>query len=223
MTDNRSRDSAEGPECAIQSARAPFQISVHPDDAFDDLADLDPTFPIELGGGAQLVPFEPPSVRMHGLRVIGIRSERRTTFLVLWDPEGGRLIDLNLASPRRVAAQLARYFGDRFPPAFLHAYVMKLARRMRDLRDFKKVQDGVTVVEDDRPIIVTGSATISVQVRDGRPYFQAEPLPLVDDFYLADPRREDWLGFTAVELNKPPLYNPADAFYHVFNIVNCFE
>ncbi|MDA1129769.1 MAG: hypothetical protein O2913_13910 [Chloroflexi bacterium] len=178
---------------------------------------------IELDEKVRLLRFEPPRAELPDLARIGVRTDKKSTYLVLWDSKARRLVELDLASPRKSSAQLARYFGNIFPAAFVHDHAMKLARGARDLRDIQRIKDGITVTGDDRALIVSETATISVQVARSQPIFHDELLPIVDDHYLADPHRQDWLGFTADGLNKPSLYSLRETFEHIFNIVSCFD
>lgn len=175
---------------------------------------------LEVGSGIGLLRFEPPSVRVpDNLRVLGVRYDNKNFYLALRDVSSGRNIELDLSSPRKLAARLASYFGDEFPSAILHAHAMKMARGARDLGDLRKIGDGVTILGDDRGMIVSGASTFSFRFQSDRPVFRQEVMPIVEDHYLADPHRADWLGFTVDELTQPPLYSPREAFEILFGLL----
>ena len=179
--------------------------------------------PVDAGSGIELLLFEPPSVRVpDSLRVLGVRYDNKNSYLTLRDVSSGRNIELDLSSPRRLAARLAPYFGDEFPSALLHAHAMKMARGARDLGDLRRLGDGVTILGDASGVIVSGASTISFSVEGHWPVFRQVVMPIVDDRYLADPHRGDWLGFTVDELNQPPLYGPREAFEILFGLLYCF-
>ena len=198
------------------------EIYVSPNGSYSN--HLAPASRVEIGSGIELQRFEPPIVRVpENLRVLGVRNDIKNSYLTLRDVSSGRNIELDLVSPRKLAARLAPYFGDKFPSAILHAYAMKMVLGARDLGDLKKLSDGVTILGDDRGVIVSAASTTSFGVGGHWPVFRQEIMPIVDERYLADPHRGDWLGFTVDELNQPPLYGPREAFEILFGLLYSFK